>query len=397
MGSRRVRARFGALMTSLVIALSVAGVASATELHQSTPITWDDTAYRGDDEVCSADALGPGLVVWHFVLLQAESNSGTLTVTFVDAGTSSALNDRTAGGVLYWSIPTLRDTLLAASTDTNGSVLALSYICVGPEVSESGETPAGSNVVVTAAYSGGQSPAQLTFSSVLTAGTTTVTTSATAPALPTGYSVGDPVTYYDLQTTATYSGLIAVCLSFAGQTPAPTALLHYENGAWTEVTSSIDSDNQVICGMTTSLSPFAAVHLTVPTFVGFLQPLNDPISASNPMSVFKRGSTVPVKFMLRYADGSTMPDAIAADLVGRCAITLSLSQAGTSAPAVDEAATTAAPTAGTCFRYEASIDQFVFNLGTKGLAAPASYIVTATVAASNSSVLLSHTLVIGLR
>jgi len=243
-----------------------------------------------------------------------------------------------------------------------------------------GATPAsptpGSPVVVSlAAGTDGTRPATLTFSDVTAAGTTTLTTSTTAPPLPAGYEVLG--TYYDIQTSASYSGSITLCFSYAD--PAPTDLLHYENNAWVVVPSV--AANRQICGTTTSLSPFALVTrtsppvLTVPTdlartadgptgavvsyvatamdylgkpvtpacspasgslfpvgttkvtctatdaggrsssasfsvtvgyrFAGFFQPLNDP--ATNPPSVFKSGSTIPVKFALTYTNGTPIP------------------------------------------------------------------------------------------
>ena len=130
-----------------------------------------------------------------------------------------------------------------------------------------GGTPVGGNVpVVPTAPTGDVTPpVSLTFSNVDSLGTTTLTTSSTPPApLPVGYQVGGSPIYFDLETTATYTGPITVCFSYAGITPVPTNLLHYENGAWVDVTSSIDTTSQTICGITTSLSPFALVTKIAP-------------------------------------------------------------------------------------------------------------------------------------
>ncbi|MGA2500000.1 MAG: pentapeptide repeat-containing protein [Tepidisphaeraceae bacterium] len=123
------------------------------------------------------------------------------------------------------------------------------------------DTPAvpGSAVTVelAAASPSASQPVSLTFSNVNAGGLTTLTTSTTAPApLPAGYQLAGSATYYDLTTTATYSGPITVCISYAGVTPAPTIMLHYENGAWQGITTSDDTTNQIICGTTASLSPF---------------------------------------------------------------------------------------------------------------------------------------------
>ena len=125
-----------------------------------------------------------------------------------------------------------------------------------------GGTPVGSEIPVVPATSPGvvTQPVSLTFSNVDSPGATTLTTSSTPPApLPAGYQVGGSPIYFDLETAATYTGPITVCSSYAGITLVPTNLLHYENGAWVDITTSVDTTSQTICGTTTSLSPFVLV------------------------------------------------------------------------------------------------------------------------------------------
>jgi len=125
-----------------------------------------------------------------------------------------------------------------------------------------GGTPFGSDVpVVPDSSTSKPQPVSLTFTNVGKFGTTTLTTSTTAPApLPTGYQLAGSATYYDLETTATYSGSITVCISYAGMTTAPTSLLHYGSSGWTDITNyPVDTTNQTICGTTSSLSPFVLV------------------------------------------------------------------------------------------------------------------------------------------
>jgi uncharacterized delta-60 repeat protein len=116
-----------------------------------------------------------------------------------------------------------------------------------------GNSPAGSNVVVAI---GGVT---LTFQNVTQAGDTTLTTSSSGPAPPDGFSLGTPATYFDITTTAIYSGLIGVCINYSGMAFADEAslqLLHFDGVAWTNVTASLDTVNDVICGSASSLSPF---------------------------------------------------------------------------------------------------------------------------------------------
>jgi hypothetical protein len=113
----------------------------------------------------------------------------------------------------------------------------------------------------------GEGPVEITFSNISSSGTTSLSTTEEAPSLPTGFSLGEPATYYDIQTTATFSGTIQICIDYTGVQYADEAdlrLLHYENGAWQDVTTTHDTANDIICGEATSLSPFAIVDPVAP-------------------------------------------------------------------------------------------------------------------------------------
>ena len=395
-------------VSTVVLAFSAVAVAQATDLNpQHVGVQWDDPSFSSSD--CE-QLPAPGNVVWHFVLTQSPSDSTLLTASFDEYFFPGEAPDRAFGSTsfnLHWELETGRPaTLHGASTDFDGSNLTLSHICVGDDAPQesvapsslpgAGGTPAGDNVSVSPGENGVPTPHTINFQSVTGAGTTTMTTSSTGPDLPSGYQLGSPPRFYDLETTATYGGLITVCLNYGGVTPAPDALLHFESGEWVDITTFLNPVSEYICGETTSLSPFVAVSVAPPTIVGFLQPLNDPISATNPMSVFKAGSTVPVKLSLRTADGAPISNADAAALADACAVRISLTRVAAGAPAVDEAASSATPNAGTCFRHTGG-DQFTFNLGTKGLVKPATYEVTVSVYSPGQTVIASHTLAIGLR
>lgn len=127
-----------------------------------------------------------------------------------------------------------------------------------------GNTQPGTNVSVTPTDSTtGQTPATVTFSAVLQAGDTTVTSSSSGPALPGGFQAGMPPTYFDISTTATYTPPVTVCINYTGVSylnESTLRLFHYENDAWADVTSSHDQGANVICGITTSLSPFVVAE-----------------------------------------------------------------------------------------------------------------------------------------
>lgn len=159
-------------------------------------------------------------------------------------------------------------------------------------------TPTGNNVNV--ALGNG---VKVTFSSVTVAGNTSVTTSSTGPTPPAGFQTGNPSIYYDIQTTATYTPPVVVCITYNPADygdPNLAQLFHYEAGAWTNVTTSNDTVNYIICGQSSSLSPFAI--MTSPPFQAQVQqPIN-----SDGSSVFNASrGVVPVKFTLSAGGQST--------------------------------------------------------------------------------------------
>jgi hypothetical protein len=89
-------------------------------------------------------------------------------------------------------------------------------------------------------------------------------------------------------------------------------------------------------------------------FSGVLQPINPDGS-----SIFKLGSTVPVKFALTDAGGARIGGAVAS---------LSIAQVSNDVEGTFvEAVSTSAATTGSLFRYDATAQQYIFNLATKGL------------------------------
>jgi hypothetical protein len=86
---------------------------------------------------------------------------------------------------------------------------------------------------------------------------------------------------------------------------------------------------------------------------GILQPIN-----ADGSSIFKLGSTVPVKFQLTGGSAG----------VTSAAATLSLAQVSSSVTGTYvEAVSTSAATSGNAFRYDITSGQYIFNLSTKGL------------------------------
>jgi hypothetical protein len=92
-------------------------------------------------------------------------------------------------------------------------------------------------------------------------------------------------------------------------------------------------------------------------FIGFLQPINMP---TQPMSFFKQGSTIPVKFQVVDSNGAYVNNVVANILVQKVG-------AGGNILSETEEVSTSAATTGTLFRYDATSGNYIFNLNTKGL------------------------------
>jgi hypothetical protein len=98
------------------------------------------------------------------------------------------------------------------------------------------------------------------------------------------------------------------------------------------------------------------------TFSGFFQPIND--ITHNPtqsLSVFKGGSTVPVKFQLKNLDGTIVQaSSIPAWLTPQRGSMMSAS--------IDESTYSLPATTGTEFKWDPTSQQYIYNWSTKGLA-----------------------------
>jgi hypothetical protein len=106
----------------------------------------------------------------------------------------------------------------------------------------------------------------LTFESVLTRGTTTATMSTSGPLPPEGYVAvpAAPARYFEISTDAVFSGNVEVCITYddgdVTQDESHLKLLHYDGDSWVDVTTSLNTETNVICGSATTLSPFLIVE-----------------------------------------------------------------------------------------------------------------------------------------
>ncbi len=122
---------------------------------------------------------------------------------------------------------------------------------------------------------------------------------------------------------------------------------------------------------------FAAGYLRPYTVVG--GGLQQPINADG-SSVFKAGTTIPVKVKLQAVDGS-YPSTLAPT------ITIKLKSATTPGQTINEPVTTTTADASGVLRFDATSQQYVYQLGTKSLSdRDATYTITITVPATGQTI-----------
>jgi hypothetical protein len=123
-----------------------------------------------------------------------------------------------------------------------------------------GNTPPGGGVPVQPVdETTSTTPVRLTFANVDVAGDTTLVTTSTGPELPAGFALGSPPVFFDISTTAVYSGNISICIDYsdiAFTDETTLTLQHFDGTDWHDATSSHDTVANVICGDVTSLSSF---------------------------------------------------------------------------------------------------------------------------------------------
>ncbi len=240
-----------------------------------------------------------------------------------------------------------------------------------------GGTVTGDDVVIAGAVElpDGSSPSvTLEFESVSQGGVTSIAASTSGPGVPGGFHLPEPPIFFDIQTTATFSGTVALCFSWAEgtvQNESNARLLHFENGQWIDITTSVNQVTNTVCGQATSLSPFVIAELGF-EFLGFLEPLLADGSAS--IKQTKGGRTIPVKFQLRFRGALT---GIAAATINVYKV-LDVAVGTVDTTDLTEDAGNANENS-TQFRYDTGAEQYIFNLSTRGWQAPATYRVVVSI------------------
>ncbi len=142
-------------------------------------------------------------------------------------------------------------------------------------------TPAGANVEVQPVDNTGSQAVTFAFEHVTGAGVTSVLRSTTGLQPPAGFALGTPATYFELTTTAAYTGRIRVCIDYSSSAyvdEAQLGLFHFEGAEWVNRTVSLDVLNNLICADVDSLSPFAVFERTQAASVVTVPPASQPYS-----------------------------------------------------------------------------------------------------------------------
>ncbi|HZX47789.1 MAG TPA: hypothetical protein VFF47_01050, partial [Nitrospirota bacterium] len=203
---------------------------------------------------------------------------GTCYSMTVDASAAVVLRDGNyANGEQYVYSNTLTDGThnyyFNASDGLESASLPLSGNLSGPIVTNT-YTPVGLNVVVKPDVN-----VTITFDQVTATGDTYVTNSQTGSTLPSGYLHGSPPAYFDIWTTATYTGKVRMCFTYADQRYFGVGYggerglrwLHVEGGAYRDRTVVLDVNNNFVCGDVYSFSEFSAAveEATLVTLTSF--------------------------------------------------------------------------------------------------------------------------------
>ena len=212
---------------------------------------WDDLQADGTG---TRHTLQPGAAVSVGVgFADFESQSAA------DAGNYHAYNALLGRNLLsgnaddFWSGQLAAPVVVVSTTTTSGADVNVRLEAVG-------EIPAATVTVV--------------FDAVASNGTTVLTAGSAGPPPPPDFTVPDDPLYYELETSATYTGSIELCFEYGG-TPLANrdrlALLHFVEFGWIDITTSVDYANKRVCGATSSFSTFTVLQKTLqaPTLVAF--------------------------------------------------------------------------------------------------------------------------------
>ena len=210
----------------------------------------------------AGEEIYPVRVSWYHHLdeLPSINDNGDLYQDFIflGAGATQIIHKtytyETTGEYNMYAQVDSKDSVI--ETDEANNILGPVSIHVGEE-----NTRKGNYVVVNVEH-----VIDLTFTEIILEGNTTGSEISCGPSPPGGLVIlplGDP-TCYDIETTASYSGAIEVSVEYnesGVDNEFNLRLFTYEEtlGYWKDITTSVDTDNNIISGETDHLSQFAVM------------------------------------------------------------------------------------------------------------------------------------------
>lgn len=113
----------------------------------------------------------------------------------------------------------------------------------------------------------------VTFTTIIEPGNTTVTMTGQGPSVPNGFQLVPSGTYYDINTTATYTGIINICINYDDSTLTQDqennlSLQQFDEAIndWQDITTVRDTVNNIICGEADHLSYFGIMVDSIAPF-----------------------------------------------------------------------------------------------------------------------------------
>jgi len=223
---------------------------------------WDKTFGGSDYEMAGSlqQTTDGGYIIAGFTVSYGVNGDGYLVKT--DASGNMEW-EKTIGGNESDYAYSVRQTtdggyIIAGLTDSYGASSTDVYLV---KLSPLTNTPVGSNVTVSL------ESADVTFLDVQEGGTTTATTLTENPADPT------PSDFYviegnfvEITTTASYSGLVTVGIRYDESQVSneeSLRLFHWNGSEWEDITTSVDTVENIMYGQVASLSPFFIGEPTV--------------------------------------------------------------------------------------------------------------------------------------
>jgi parallel beta-helix repeat protein len=235
----------------------------ATTLPLNGLVTFEDPPASYEWEIDAPDAIAPETSIDLAVAEGATTTSRTASFLFGASDNLTAPVDLTYqcsldgapfedcdSGIEYLDLAVGPHTFEVFATDVDENVDTTPATRSWIVAAAAANTPVGDGVEV--GLAGG---ASVTFTTVTSAGVTSVTRLAGSPSLPLPYS-GAGAIYFDVSTTAVYVGDLTVCLPYDTGSLDEPHLIHADDGEWVDVTTSLDAANGIVCGAVGSVSPF---------------------------------------------------------------------------------------------------------------------------------------------